>query len=115
MAKGQFEVRLRWRTPSDDGPYLEVRSALSDDVAAAAWANDGGVDGVCRHVAAVARTIALRFSSHGEGYFATQDDVSCFHAMGVVWITRVGAIFPDIGVRKTFALELGNEFSLGHE
>src|SRR6516225_1547676 len=89
-------------------------SALADEITAAAGAHDGGVDGVSGDVTAVARAIGFAFASHDQGHFTREDNVRRLGAVRVVWIAGVGAILPDVDVRKAFAAELRGEFRFVH-
>lgn len=90
-------------------------SALTDEVAAASGPHGGGMDGVGGNVAAFTGAIGFRFTGHCEGHFTGEDKVCCFHAVSVVGIAGIRAVFPNEDVRKTFAVQLGGETGFVHE
>ena len=79
---------------------------FADEVTAAMRADAGGVDGACRDVAALARAACVRFTVHGEGHFAIEDDVGGEASVRVIGVNLPRSIPPNKSVREAFALKL---------
>lgn len=58
------------------------------------------------NVAPLADLVAARFAAPRQRHFAIEDNVRRLRGMRVVRIERVCAVLPDVGVKKTFLLEL---------
>jgi hypothetical protein len=69
-----------------------------------------GVDRACGDIAALADTVGFALPAHEKRQFAIENDVSGLGCVGVVCITRVGAVLPDIRVRKALGTKLLREF-----
>jgi hypothetical protein len=86
--------------------------ALGDDVAATEATHDSRVRDAGGNVAAITGAVEMRFAVYGESHFTAENNVSRFGGMSVIGILRIWPIGPNVGVRKTFAVQLGCKSSL---
>ena len=79
---------------------------LTDDVAATETAHHRGMRHAGGNVAAVSGAVEMWLAIYGEGHLAAENDMGDFGNMCVVRVLRIWPIGPDVGVRKTFTLQL---------
>jgi len=82
------------------------RSTLTDNVTTTETAHYRGMRDASRNVTTVAGAIEMWFTVNGKGHLSAENDMSGFGNMCVIRILRIWPIGPDVGVRKTFALQL---------
>jgi len=81
-------------------------SALADNVATSKTAHCRGMRDAGGNVTAIAGAVEMWFAVNGKGHLSAENDMSGFGNMCVIRILRIWPIGPDVGVGKTFALQL---------
>jgi len=80
--------------------------ALTYDAATTERAHHRGMRHAGGNVAAVSGAVETRFAVNGEGHLAAKNDMGRFGSMSVIWILCIWRIGPNVGMGKTFALQL---------
>src|SRR5438876_93019 len=81
-------------------------SALTDDVATTERAHHRGMRHSGGDITAVSGAVEMRFAINGEGHLAAENDMGGFGSMSVIWILCIWRIGPNVGMGKTFAVQL---------
>ena len=81
-------------------------SALADNVATSKTAHCRGMRDAGGNVTAIAGAVEMWFAVNGKGHLSAENDMSGFGNVCVIGILRIWPIGPNVGVGKTFTLQL---------
>jgi hypothetical protein len=87
-------------------PALMPALAFPDEIAATPRAHLCGMRRARGNIAAFPCAIRARLAALHEGHFAIEDNVRGFNRVRVVRVKGLRSVLPDVGVRKSLAVQL---------